>query len=39
LPPPGSTKEVVIGDRAVEEAETIFAKPVASDPRSNPFDD
>jgi polysaccharide export outer membrane protein len=39
LPPPDATKEVVIGDRALDESETILAKPVASDPFTNPFDD
>jgi polysaccharide biosynthesis/export protein len=38
LPLPAASKEVVIGDRA-DETQTIEAKPVASDPFTNPFDD
>lgn len=39
LPAPVVGKETVIDDRAVERASPTLAKPVASDPFSNPFDD
>lgn len=39
LPPPVESSEVVIGDRAAGEPEAIEARPVSSDPFSNPFDD
>ena len=39
LPSPDESNGVVIKDRLLDAPETIQAKPVASDPFSNPFDD